>query len=129
MKKIFYIISMCLIVSCNQNKSKCDLKSIEIMEEYTEKIGSKYEYNYDLELRDFNRTCLNNLSVKELVIDLTKNKELKFPINTVRLFEYNGGGFYNELTKPSGCGELRFLIIHNIDKSGNFLDYEKVDIQ
>lgn len=129
MKKILYIISLGLIISCNQNKSKCDFKSIEIMEEYTEKIGSKYEYNYDLELRGFDRSCLNDQSIKELVLNLTKNKELKFPINTVRLFEYNGGGFYNDLTKPSGCGELRFLIIHNIDKSGNFLDYEKVNLE
>lgn len=130
MKKLLLISLLGLTVSCNQELSKCDPTSIVIIDEGEDKISTgNSEFYYDLEFKNFNRSCVSDESVKELALAMSKNKKLKFPISTVRCFEYNGGGMYNDIEYPSGCDELRFLIIFDIDSLGNFLKYEKVNIE
>jgi hypothetical protein len=130
MKLLFALLFIGITCTCCENTSKCNPNSIVIIDGGVDSdnwLGKTYIY--DLEFKNFDRSCVSDESIKELAIALTKNKKLKFPIGMVRCFEYNGGGIYNDIANPSGCDELRFLIINDIDSLGNFLDYEIVNIE
>lgn len=122
-KYLFLILVITITLGCSEKQTNCDVKSMKIIEIYNPSPPSK-SYMYDIEFTDFNAECVNEKSIRKIIDELMSDKYLAKPIDVVRCYKYNGGGYINELIEPTGMS--MYLIITDIDSLGRYYNYEIV---